>query len=93
MERGKTGVAPYQLIVAALSAAVAWARPFVAQPALRERDPRVRTHTGALGAFYLDALRGLVMVIMALVTTIMTGPLLALFGRPEPALSDLRRPA
>jgi len=33
------------------------------------------------------------LVIMALVTTIMTGPLLALFGKTEPALqgSDLRR--
>lgn len=48
--------------VAALSAGVALALPFAVQPVLRERDLRVRTHTGALGRFYLDTLLGLVTV-------------------------------
>jgi ATP-binding cassette subfamily B protein len=36
--------------------------PLLAQPLLTERDLRVRTHAGALGRFYLDALLGLVAV-------------------------------
>ena len=36
--------------------------PLAAQPALWERDLRVRTHVGALARFYLDALLGLVAV-------------------------------
>jgi ABC-type bacteriocin/lantibiotic exporter with double-glycine peptidase domain len=50
---------------AALAIAVAVAAvgvPAVTQPLVRERDLRVRNHIGALGAFYLDALLGLVPV-------------------------------
>ncbi len=36
--------------------------PFVAQPALAERDLRMRNHAGALARFYLDALLGLVAI-------------------------------
>ncbi len=36
--------------------------PFVAEPAVAERDLRMRNHAGALGRFYLDALLGLVAV-------------------------------
>ena len=36
--------------------------PLVVQPALAERDMRVRNHAGALARFYLDALLGLVAV-------------------------------
>jgi ATP-binding cassette subfamily B protein len=36
--------------------------PLVAQPALAERDLRMRNHAGALARFYLDALLGLVAV-------------------------------
>lgn len=35
---------------------------FVTQPLLSERDMRLRTHTGALSRFYLDALLGLIPV-------------------------------
>lgn len=48
--------------LAALSAALAIALPLAAQPALAERDLRVRVHAGALGRFVLDALLGLVPV-------------------------------
>jgi ABC-type multidrug transport system fused ATPase/permease subunit len=41
---------------------VALTLPFLSQPILRERDLRLRTHTGALGRFYLDAFLGLVAV-------------------------------
>lgn len=34
--------------------------PFVAEPAVAERDLRMRNHAGALGRFYLDGLLGLV---------------------------------
>jgi ATP-binding cassette subfamily B protein len=50
--------APLALAAAAL--ALAW--PLSAQPVLAEHDLRVRTHTGALGRFYLDALLGLTAV-------------------------------
>ena len=50
------GVAPLAL----LSAALACFLPAAFQPILRERDLRVRSHAGALGRFYLDALLGLV---------------------------------
>jgi ABC-type bacteriocin/lantibiotic exporter with double-glycine peptidase domain len=40
----------------------ALALPLLAQPLLTERDLRVRTHSGALGRFYLDALLGVVAV-------------------------------
>jgi len=36
--------------------------PLAAQPAVAERDLRMRNHAGALGRFYLDALLGLVTV-------------------------------
>jgi ATP-binding cassette subfamily B protein len=50
--------APAALLAAFLSIAV----PLAIQPFLAERDLRVRTHTGALTRFYLDALLGLVPV-------------------------------
>jgi ABC-type bacteriocin/lantibiotic exporter with double-glycine peptidase domain len=36
--------------------------PFIAEPAVAERDLRMRNHAGALGRFYLDGLLGLVAV-------------------------------
>ena len=36
--------------------------PFLAEPAVAERDLRMRNHAGALGRFYLDGLLGLVAV-------------------------------
>lgn len=50
---------PESAPLAALSAAVALLVPLAVQPMLNERDLRVRTHTGALGRYYLDALLGL----------------------------------
>lgn len=50
------GVAP----LAALSAVLAFSMPLLAQPILSERDLRLRSHAGALGRFYLDALLGLI---------------------------------
>jgi ABC-type bacteriocin/lantibiotic exporter with double-glycine peptidase domain len=47
--------APY----AAISAVFALMLPLLAQPALMERNLRLRTHSGALSHFYLDALLGL----------------------------------
>lgn len=47
--------APY----AAASALFALLLPLLAQPALMERNLRLRTHSGALSNFYLDALLGL----------------------------------
>ncbi len=47
---------------AAVAAAAALLLPLAFQPLLGERDLRVRTHAGALGRFYLDALLGLVAV-------------------------------
>jgi ATP-binding cassette subfamily B protein len=41
---------------------VAVAIPLLLQPVLAERDMRLRTHSGALGRFYLDALLGLIPV-------------------------------
>ena len=46
--------------IAVCGALCAASVPLLAQPAIAERHPRVRTHTGALGRFYLDALLGLV---------------------------------
>jgi len=46
--------------LAVLLAIVSVALPLGAQSLLVERDLRVRTHSGALGRFYLDALLGLV---------------------------------
>jgi ATP-binding cassette subfamily B protein len=45
-----------------LAAVVAVALPLAVQPLFMELDLRVRTHTGALSRFYLDALLGLVTV-------------------------------
>jgi ABC-type bacteriocin/lantibiotic exporter with double-glycine peptidase domain len=45
---------------AVAAAAAAVAIPLVAQPMLAERDLRVRTHSGSLMRFYLDALLGLI---------------------------------
>jgi ATP-binding cassette subfamily B protein len=50
---------PKSAPLAALSAAVALIVPLAVQPLLTERDLRVRTHLGALGGYYLDALLGL----------------------------------
>jgi ATP-binding cassette subfamily B protein len=50
---------------AALTVALAAAMlviPLVAQPAVAERDLRMRNHAGALGRYYLDALLGLVAI-------------------------------
>ena len=48
--------------LAVLAAVLALGLPLLAQPLLKERDLRVRSHVGALGRFYLDALLGLVAV-------------------------------
>lgn len=45
---------------AAAAAIAALAVPLAVQPVIMERDLRVRTHTGALCRYYLDALLGLV---------------------------------
>jgi ATP-binding cassette subfamily B protein len=51
---------PSSAPIAAVLAVVSVALPVAAQPLFAERDLRVRTHAGALGRFYLDALLGLV---------------------------------
>jgi ATP-binding cassette subfamily B protein len=48
--------APLAIAAAGIGVAV----PLIAQPAMRERDLRFRTHGGALSRFYLDGLLGLV---------------------------------
>jgi ABC-type transport system involved in cytochrome bd biosynthesis fused ATPase/permease subunit len=53
---------PVSAPLAMLAAALAVGLPLLAQPLLKERDLRVRSHVGALGRFYLDALLGLVAV-------------------------------
>ena len=55
-------LAPASAPFAVLAAALAIGIPLAVQPALGERDLRVRTHNGALSRFYLDALRGLVAI-------------------------------
>jgi ABC-type transport system involved in cytochrome bd biosynthesis fused ATPase/permease subunit len=45
-----------------LAAGVSAILPLAAQPVIIERDLRLRTHTGALSRFYLDALLGLVAI-------------------------------
>ncbi len=50
--------APLALGIAALSVVL----PLIAQRGLSEQDLRMRTHTGALSRFYLDALLGLIAV-------------------------------
>jgi ATP-binding cassette subfamily B protein len=51
---------PKSAPLAVAAAAVAVGLPLVVQPEVRERDLRLRTHTGALCRYYLDALLGLV---------------------------------
>ena len=51
---------PSSAPLAFATAGVVVALPLLAQPAIVERDLRVRSHTGALSRFYLDALLGLV---------------------------------
>jgi len=48
--------------IALLAAFAAIAIPLASQPLLMERDLRLRTHTGALTHFYLDALLGLIAI-------------------------------
>ncbi len=48
--------------IALLAALAAVAIPLLSQPLLIERDLRLRTHSGALSRFYLDALLGLVAI-------------------------------
>ncbi|HXU63204.1 MAG TPA: ATP-binding cassette domain-containing protein, partial [Polyangia bacterium] len=50
------GGAGWALALVAASLAIPW----LAQPAVTERDLRMRNHAGALGRFYLDGLLGLV---------------------------------
>ena len=51
---------PRSAPIAIAAAVVALALPLAVQPVVMERDLRVRTHTGALCRYYLDALLGLV---------------------------------
>jgi ATP-binding cassette subfamily B protein len=55
-------LSPANAPLAVAAATIALTVPFLAQPVLRERDMRVRTHVGALSRFYLDALLGLVAI-------------------------------
>lgn len=49
-------------VMACIAAAAAVLLPLAGQPALAERDLRVRSHSAALTRFYLDALLGLVAI-------------------------------
>jgi ATP-binding cassette subfamily B protein len=51
---------PRLALLAAAAAISAILLPLLAQPTVIERDLRVRTHSGALSRYYLDALLGLV---------------------------------
>lgn len=51
---------PRSAPIAIAAAVVALTLPLAVQPVVMERDLRVRTHTGALCRYYLDALLGLV---------------------------------
>ena len=53
---------PRGAILAITLAAAMLAIPLLAEPAVAERDLRMRNHAGALGRFYLDALLGLVTI-------------------------------
>jgi ABC-type bacteriocin/lantibiotic exporter with double-glycine peptidase domain len=53
---------PASAPIAILAAFTAIALPLASQPLLMERDLRLRTHSGALSHFYLDALLGLVAI-------------------------------
>jgi ATP-binding cassette subfamily B protein len=59
---GITWLNPASAPVAALAALTAVGLPLLTNPALTERDLRVRTHVGALARFYLDSLLGLVAI-------------------------------
>jgi ATP-binding cassette subfamily B protein len=50
---------PSSALLAVVAAAVCIGMPLALQPLLAERDLRMRSHSGALGRFYLDALLGL----------------------------------
>src|SRR5205085_748932 len=58
---GRAGVARVARLALAPAAALLLV-PLAAQPALTERDVRMRNHAGALARFYLDALLGLVAI-------------------------------
>jgi len=53
---------PASAPIAICAALAAIAIPLVSQPLLLERDLRLRTHSGALTRFYLDALLGLIAI-------------------------------
>jgi ATP-binding cassette subfamily B protein len=53
---------PASAPIALLTASISIALPLLTQPFLIERDLRVRTHTGALSRYYLDAMLGLIPV-------------------------------
>lgn len=53
---------PASATLALLAALLGVGLPLIAQPAVGERDLRVRSHAGALSIFYLDALLGLIPV-------------------------------
>jgi ATP-binding cassette subfamily B protein len=53
---------PASAPIAILAAFAALAIPLASQPLLLERDLRLRTHSGALTHFYLDALLGLIAI-------------------------------
>ena len=59
---GLAWLAPRGAGLALALGVVALLVPFVAEPAVAERDLRMRNHAGALGRFYLDGLLGLVAV-------------------------------
>ena len=50
---------PASAPLAVIAAAICIGLPLVFQPIMAERDLRLRSHAGALGRFYLDALLGL----------------------------------
>jgi ATP-binding cassette subfamily B protein len=56
---GIAWLAPSSLPLAAVTLVVSIGLPLACQPMLIERDLRLRSHGGALGRFYLDALIGL----------------------------------
>jgi ATP-binding cassette subfamily B protein len=53
---------PRSALFAIVATALALGLPMAAQPLLRERDLRMRTHVGAMSRHYLDALLGLIPV-------------------------------
>src|SRR5262249_61412136 len=56
---GCPGLQPSSAPIGLLAAAICIGMPLALQPVLAERDLRLRSHSGALGRFYLDALLGL----------------------------------